>query len=126
MRFDSKVFGRVAEQPTPSATDIQHRLARGQPQLSTDHFHLVELSLLERIVRMRKVPARILHFLVEKQLVKIVTNIVVKLDIVLVVPLRFGASYLIRLKNCLVFGLLFAVGFCKQEWDRISQQKPFA
>jgi hypothetical protein len=96
----------MAEQSAPAATNVEQPLARLEPQLAADHLQLVVLGLLERVLPVGEVAARILHLRVEKQLVELVPQVVVKLNVVLVLAVRCSAGHLIPRKRMLRLGLL--------------------
>jgi hypothetical protein len=101
------VARRVAHQPAPAAADIEQLLARREPQLPADHVELVVLRLLERVVPVGKVRAGILHLGIEKQLVELVPQVVMKLNVVLVLALLHrSAADLIARKGVLRLDLL--------------------
>ena len=101
MSMHAIMLRRMTNQSAPAAADIEHPLARFEPQLAADHLHLVVLRLFERIAPVGEISARILHLGIEKQPVELVAQIVMKLDIVLVLTLQPAARDCIARINVL-------------------------
>ncbi|MNE25139.1 hypothetical protein D3C80_1184600 [compost metagenome] len=77
-----------ARKPTPTTANVQQVVAGIQAQLATQVVELVLLRLIERVIRLAKVSARIGHVLVQPQPVERVGNIIVVGD-------GFGVSALV-------------------------------
>ncbi|MNS89316.1 hypothetical protein D3C72_1233250 [compost metagenome] len=86
MNMDAVIAGRPAGQSAPAAADVEHALARLQPQLAADAIQLLLLGRLQRRIVSGEVGAGIDHLRVEEEAVEVVTDIIVELDEVLVAP----------------------------------------
>src|SRR5258708_5215812 len=78
--MNSVFSGRMKDQTTPAATNIEQPLAGTKPQLAADVIELLLLCRFQTIFCRLEVSAGIHHRPVEPQLVEIVGNIVVKAD----------------------------------------------
>ena len=75
----SKVECKIA----PAAADIEDPQPRFEMQLGCDQPELISLRLLEGLIVIEEVGARVVHSLVEEQLVEVVAQIVVMGNVLL-------------------------------------------
>src|SRR4026209_2173024 len=81
---DAVVLRRVDHESSPSASDVEESHAGLEPELAADVVELCNLRSLEIVVVVTEVGTRVDHSRVEPQLVKVVADVVVVLNRVLV------------------------------------------
>ena len=82
------VLSRVAGERAPAAADVEHRLARLEPQLAADHVELLPLRRVEIVAPVVEIGAGVDHVLIEPQGVERIGDVVVVGDVALVLGLR--------------------------------------
>ena len=78
-------FRRLDKKKSPAAANVEKGHSLGQMQLFQNVIHFVDLRLVQAVVLMKKIAAGIAHRLVQPQLVKVISYIVVALDLLLLV-----------------------------------------
>src|SRR5215216_7101687 len=74
----------MANQRTPSATDVEKSLARPQPQLAADHIELVALRGGQVVAPVFEKGTAVDHLRIEKERIERVGKIVMKLNVLFV------------------------------------------
>ena len=75
------ILGEEARHAAPAAADIQHFLPRLQCKLGGDMSHLLDLRLFQAVIRCLVVRTGILPVLIQEQVIKIITQVIVMGDI---------------------------------------------
>ena len=87
------LFCRLNQQKAPSAPYIK----QGHPFLQIQFFqniiYFVFLSLIKRILLIQKIAARIAHSLVQPELIKVISDVIMALHFSLLVLLLRGCEY---------------------------------
>ena len=92
----------MARQPAPTTSGFGHAVSRAQLQFATDMIHLGLLGRLDGQVVFGKIGAGVLHLLIQPQAVKVVTDIVVMMDVFArtIFCIRPGLALLQALYHC--------------------------